>query len=280
MKKVQMIMATTHVDLHNECLTPEALEDAVEQLKHNYVPINYNHDIRYPPLGRVVSAEVIKLPDGEYALQATGELFEESDSPHKLAGDGREIPTSSVETQTFHIQFDRTFRDEDGQELVDRLHKLSESVEKPAEFIKKALEPIQVLLIASGIYIVGSIAKGFLSKLGSDIYEKLRDTLIAYYRNKTPESILDFCFYVKEGARRVEVHVLLVNPTVENVSELLQSNFAELDEILSSLPLQKSNVSQVVLEYKNKELSVRYAVRNDSVPLHFVKKVKKDGSGS
>lgn len=274
-------MATTHVDLHNECLTREALEDAVEQLKHNYLPINYNHDIRYPPLGRIVSAEVIKLPDGEYALQATGELFEELDPLEELAGDGREVPVRFAETRTFTIQFDRTFRDENGQELIERLHNLSGSEEKPTEFIKKALEPIQVLFIASGVYIIGSIAKGFLSKLGSDIYEKLRDTLIAYYRKKkVPESILDFCFYVKDGTRRLEVHILVVNPTEQNVSELLHSHFAQLDDILTSLPLQKSSISQVVLEYKQKDFSIRYAVRKDSVPLHFIKKGKKDGSGS
>jgi len=241
MKIMKSIMATTHLDLHGEMLTKEALDDGVEQIKKKYIPVIWNHDIRYPPFGRVVSAEVINLPDGHYALEATSEIFEDSDRPQILAGDGREIPLHYAETRTFAIQYDRTFRDEDGQLLVKQLHELSGLQEGPVEFAKKALEPIQVLMIGAGVFIVGSIARGFLSKLGSDIYEKLRDTLVQYYRKrKRPDSILDFCFYVNDRGKEVEVHVLLTNPTDEDVSELLDKHFAELDKLLTSLPLKES----------------------------------------
>jgi hypothetical protein len=136
-------------------------------------------------------------------------------------------------------------------------------------------------MIAAGVYIVGSIAKGFLSKLGSDIYEKLRDTLVQYYRKqKRPDSILDFCFYVNDRGKEVEIHVLLTNPTDEDVSELLDNQFAELDKLLASLPLKESEVSSVVLEYKKQNLSIQYAVRKDAVPLTFKRKDNANGSGS
>jgi hypothetical protein len=281
MKMVKSIMATTHVDLHGDMLTKEALEEGVEQLKNKYIPLIWNHDIRYPPIGRVVSGEVIKLPDGHFALEANCEIFEESDSIDILTGDGREIPLDYTETSTFRIQFDRTFMDEDGQLLIQHLHELSGVEEKPAEFVKKALEPIQVLLIASGVYVIGSIAQGFLRKLGSDIYEKIRDALIRYYRKKkTPDSILDFCFYVNDNGKQVEVHILISNPTDDTVAELLDSQFAQLDRLLASVHQKESQVSSIVLEYKNKNLSIRYAVRNDAVPLTLRSKGDADGSGS
>lgn len=92
MKKIQMTMATSHVDLHGDRILPSALEAAVRQIRKQYLPLIKEHDIRYPPRGRVVSAEVIKLHDGEYALQGTAEVFEESDSIESLTGDGRKIP--------------------------------------------------------------------------------------------------------------------------------------------------------------------------------------------
>jgi len=281
MKIVKSIIATTHIDLHGDMLTKEALDDGVEQLKNKYIPVIWNHDIRYPPFGRVVSGEVIKLPDGHFALEANCEIFEESDSIDILTGDSREIPLHYTETPTFTIQFDRTFMDEDGQLLIQQLRELSGVEEKPVEFVKKALEPIQVLLIASGVYIIGSIAKGFLSKLGSDIYEKIRDALIRYYRKKkTPDSILDFCFYVNDNGKQVEVHVLVSNPMDDTVAELLDSQFAQLDRLLASLPLKQSEVSSIVLDYKNKNLSIRYAVRKDAVPLTFRRKGNADASDS
>ena len=280
MKIMKSIMATTHLDLHGEMLTKEALDGMVEQVKTEYIPVLWNHDIRYPPLGRIVSAEVVKLPDGHFALEATSEIFEESDPPEVLAGDGREIPLHYQETPTFNIQYDRTFRDDDGQLLVDQLHQLSNSQVEPREFVKKALDPIQVLMIGTGVYVIGSIAKGFLSKLGSDLYEKLRNTLVQYYRKrKQPDSILDFCFYVNDDGKETEVHVLLTNPTAEMVTELLDNKFGGLDTILESSKLKASGVSSVVIDYKSQNFSIRYAVRKDAVPLIARRKNNVDGSG-
>jgi len=58
-----MIMATSHVDLHGDILSHKALESLVDQIKSQYLPINVNHDIKGHPIGRLISAEIIKLPD-------------------------------------------------------------------------------------------------------------------------------------------------------------------------------------------------------------------------
>ena len=57
-------MATTHVDRHGERLTRSALESLVRQLRANYIPIGFEHDPRFPPLGRMIDATVVELPDG------------------------------------------------------------------------------------------------------------------------------------------------------------------------------------------------------------------------
>lgn len=280
MKKIQMIMATSHVDLHGDKILPEALEDAVRQIKQRYLPLNIEHDIRYPPIGRIISAEVIKLQDGEYALQGTAELFEESDSLESLTGDGRKIRIRDQDIQTIAVEYDRAFQDRKGQELLRELSQISGEKEKPREFVKKALEPVSMLLIAAGAYVVGSIAKGFFSKLGSDAYEKLRDSLIKYFRKKTsPEQILDFCFLAKQHNTTFEVHVLVVNPSEQKLNELFAFRFNGLDALLVSLPLSESDVAKVVFEYENQRLLVRYTVRSDSVPLMFVRPQEKEGNG-
>jgi hypothetical protein len=118
LKKHQKIMTNSHVDLHGERMHPEALKSLARQSREQYMSITINHDIRYPPIGRVVSSKVIKLQDGEYALQGTLELFEESDSLESLIGDGRKIPIRDQDIQTIAVECNRTFMDKEGQELL------------------------------------------------------------------------------------------------------------------------------------------------------------------
>lgn len=279
MKKIQKIIATSHVDLHGDMIHPEALKDAVRQIKEKYLPLNNEHDMRCPPIGRIVSAKVIKLQDGQYALIATAELFEESDSLESLTGDGRKIPIRGQDIQTIVVEYDRTFWDKEGQELLHELSQISGEIEKPREIIKKALEPISTLLICAGVFVVGSIAKGFFSKLGSDAYEGLKNALIKYFRKKiSSEQILDFCFSVKQYNRTFEVHVLAVNPSEQKLDELFTSRFSGVDNLLVSLPLSESDVAKIVLEYENQRLLIRYAVKGDSVPFMFVREQEKEGN--
>ena len=272
-------MAKSHVDLHGDMIHPKALEDVARQIREQYLPMNIEHDIRRPPIGRIVSAEVIKLQDGEYALQGTAELFEESDSLESLTGDGRKIPIRGQDIQTIVVEYDRTFRDKEGQELLHELSQISGEIEKSREIIKKALEPISTLLICAGVFVVGSIAKGFFSKLGSDAYEGLKNALIKYFRKKiSSEQILDFCFSVKQYNRTFEVHVLAVNPSEQKLDELFTSRFNGVDSLLVSFPLSESDVARVVLEYENQRLLIRYAVRSDSVPFMFMRAQEKESN--
>jgi len=279
MKKIQKIIATSHVDLHGDMIHPEALKNAVRQIKEKYLPYIIEHDIRRPPIGRIVSAKVIKLQDGQYALMATAELFEESVSLESLTGDGRKIPIMDRDVQTIAVKYDRTFRDKEGQELLRGLSQIP-GIEKSREIVKKALEPVSTLLIYAGVFVVGSIATGFFSKLGYDAYEMLKNTLIKYFRNRkkiSSEKILDFCFSVKQYNRTFEVHVLAINPSEQKLDELFTSRFNGVDNLLVSLPLSKSDVARIVLEYENQKLIIRYAVRSDSVPFMFTGVQEKEG---
>ncbi len=79
MKKVSAILATTHVDRHNEAFAVSALEGMVESLNRSYLPVGVEHDPRVPPIGRVISAEVRKRDDGEFEVAAEIEMFEPGD---------------------------------------------------------------------------------------------------------------------------------------------------------------------------------------------------------
>lgn len=150
-----MRVSTTHVDRHNERFTRGALEGAAEQASTDYITVLWNHDIRYPPLGRQIAAEVVPLDDGEFALEATAELWERGDIAESLRGDGRSIRLHTHEDyEKFAVRYDRTFRDPRGWSLVQELADMSGT--KPQEESKKALEPVSTLVIVSGAVRPGS----------------------------------------------------------------------------------------------------------------------------
>ena len=164
MKHFKGIIGTSHVDAHNVVISVEALRDLVEQIKNNYIPMGTEHDPRIPPRGRFVSARIVTLEDGEYGVEGIGEIFEPGDS-FELRNDGREIPLLRQEDGNLHIAFDRSYRDQEDQDIINEIARLFAS--KPQEQIKKALEPISILIIG-GVFVLGGIASGFLGNVGAD----------------------------------------------------------------------------------------------------------------
>jgi len=270
-----MIMVTSHKDLHGDILSLEALESLASQIGERYLPINVDHDVRTPPVGRVTKAEVIKLKDGEWGVLGTGELFEGSDTLESLAGDGRSIAIRDTDIPVMSVQYDRTFRDVEDKKILDELSRISK--EEPVCILKKAYEPISTLVIAAGVFVVGSIFTGFLRKIGYDLYDRFKNALIRYYGKKKPsEQILDFCFSTRHGEKIFEVHVLVSNPSAKDMQDFFASGMKEVDTLLISLPLEKAkDIAQIVLEYRNQRLSLLYGVNRASVPITFRIRKKK-----
>lgn len=266
MKVIRTRISTTHVDLHGDRMTREALEGASKQISDHYIPIMWNHDIRYPPLGRTVSAEVVPLEDGEYALDTVGEYWEEGDTLESLRGDGRFLRLRTDDYVTFAVRHDRSFRDDKGEAFIRELGELA-GVEPQVEE-KKALEPVSTLTIAVGAFALGTIAAGFLSRLGSDLYDALGDRLKSFFqRNPERECLVDFEFVVDHQERRIEAHVVVDKATPEKLEDLFRNRFAELDPIVESICRMVPDVARVVAECDEGEMRLRYAVRIDGVPL-------------
>ena len=135
-----------------------------DHIRSAYLPFIYNHDPRCPPLGRVIDAEIVTLDDGESALEAEVELFEEGPLP-PLVGD-RSIASRELPADGFLLTVDRTFSLPEFEEPVASIAAM---FGKPTQVeVKKALEPIAVLAISAGLFVVGKFVGAFFSRLGTD----------------------------------------------------------------------------------------------------------------
>lgn len=231
MKRLQGILVTTHLLPDGTRFTREDLERQVDSAREYYIPVNIEHDIRIPPVGRVIDVSVVQLEDGEYALMGTTELFASDDEDSALEnfrGDGRTIVVCTDEIETFKVEYDASFVTPEDKDFIEEITRLSGSDENMSEMLKFSMEPVSVLLITAGIFLAGNVAVGFLQKVGADGYDSLKRRLGRFYHGKNvqptnpqaQENILDFRFAVEKAERKMEVHLLLSNPTQEQINSL------------------------------------------------------------
>lgn len=267
MRKLEGTMLTTHVDLDGERLAPEGLESFVASINDNYLPLTIEHDIRNAPVGRIASAAVVPLEDGEFAVKGSFEVFEPGDTLSSLRGDGRRIRIACDDIPTFDVGYDRSYETPEGRELLAALSRLS-SESRAIPEVKKSVEPISTLVIATAIVVGTGIASGFLKKLGEDLYVGLKNVLKAHFatRKEQRERLLVFQFTTTKGAEPVEIQVLLTNPTPEEIETLFSAAFGDLDSYLSRCEGLDS-VARYVFEYKDGRLDSLYVLRADCVPL-------------
>ena len=266
MKTLNCTMVTTHVDLAGERFAVEGLEPFAASVNNNYLPFTHEHDIRKPPIGRVASATIVQLEDGEFAITGRVEVFEEGDTLFSVRGDGRRILVAQDDTPTFCVEYDRSYETPEGRELLAALNRLSPESSATAQ-VKKSVEPISTLTIA--MYVGGAIAAGALAKLGEDLYLGLKNVLKGFFASHTPseERLLDFQFTTLWRGQLVEAHVLLTNPVPEELDALFSSGFADLETFLSRC--QGEDLARFVFEYRAGQLRCLYILRGDCVPLQI-----------
>ena len=186
LRQEKVIISTTHLDLHNDRMTKEALEDAATQISNNSIPVNWEHNPILPPVGRVTSASVERTKDGEYALVGLVEVFDLS-SYSTILESGLEIPSTIPDTLDeslpasgsldLELEYDpRNYPEEVIKTFCSNASGIN-VIDK--QIIRKSVEPTSVILIA----LLGSAAyffsKGFFTQLG----KRSADEFISLYAN-------------------------------------------------------------------------------------------------
>jgi hypothetical protein len=192
-----------------------ALEGMVKQIASSYIPMGIEHDPRIAPLGRIVSARIVELDDGEHALDAEVELFEGGDIIPFDSG-SRRATVHYCQSERVCITDDRVFRDEEDQRDLADIADLLQA-ERRTEG-KKALEPIAVLII--GAKLTGAaVLGGFGKKIGEDAWKALRTKLTKVFSKKRPTSaqLLTFAITAEiEGEPRL-VEIVLSDPEAADI---------------------------------------------------------------
>jgi len=250
-------------------ITHAALLQLVDQMNSQYLPFGIEHDPRIPPQGRIVSAMLKELEDGEFGVEGVIELFEEGDKI-ELKDDGRVIPVREIADNRIHMIFDRSYRGKGDQDLIYEITDLVNG--EAAEELKKAFEPLSVLTIAASV-VLGSFFVGLFEKAGADAWDLFKEKvkgLIRRKRSKKIEHLLVFQFSIREPERSVDIETILSNPSDDEIEAFFETGLKSLDQLAPQLLNTDIDIRRIVLEYSDGELKVLFGVRKDAVPLYFM----------
>lgn len=260
-------MTTTRVDRHGHRMTLESLQDGVEQINHMYLPFGVEHDPRIAPIGRVVASKVVPLDDGEYGLLGEIEIFEPNDDL-PLEKSGREIPMRTYPETRLQVISDLSFQDDDSRVVLAELSVIlgTDHVQE----MKKALDPIAVIVIGGAAFAVGQLAKGFFSRLGEDGYDALKSKLNALIEKRESigkDTLLEISLVVSVHGQDVEVDIQCTNPSGAAIDDIVRAQLQRIDDALTNLVDPQLGIRKLVFEHDDGDLHLRFAVRRDAVPL-------------
>lgn len=184
---------TTEIDRHNCRFTRGALEKAANDINNSgSVPsVGLNHDRTIMPFGKVISAEVLPMDDGEYKMEITQEVFEEEyfieleDGTrfilNKSKCDERPFTEDEYDSDNTTVSIDLVnFKNKEDisqiQELVEEYSALNGTI------ARKALIPDPEILFQIGNGIVGFLlTKKVIDSVGDRVLNNLLDEVDKFY---------------------------------------------------------------------------------------------------
>ena len=264
MKTVEVTLATTQAEGQDDVLSLDALNTLVDDINAHYIPIGIENDPRLPDSGRFISAEIVDLKEGQFAVKGTGELFEEGDVI--LFDETREMPIR--EYNGLNIIYDVNFRNKADQAIIQELSSLLST--SPQEEVKKAVASLNVFLVGSGIFIIGKFANAFRDEISD--YAAFKDALKSIMTKKRDgETLLEceFSSLIKEN-QIIAISVILTDPTADEIDLFFEQGIQDLDMLLKEMLKGEDFLQKIVLESKKGQLKILYALRKDAVPLVHV----------
>lgn len=272
MKRLEAVIATTHVDSQGEKFTREALDSLIESISNSYIPVGIEHDPRIPPQGRISSGFIRERPDGEFEAVAIIELFEEYE-PVILPDDPREIVMKRHKNTGWVISYDWTRRSFD-EDLADIIAIADIFATKPVYNVKKSADPISLLtiegsvapIIIGGSVIVGHILGGFFKEVGIDAWKALKtrlNSLFSRSKKRNGEHLLSFNILSEVEGAEIEVQIILTNPTPEDIEWLLENGLDIIEKVLPTYLSDVADLRRFVFEAKNNGVELKFAVRKD-----------------
>jgi len=260
MGRYEVVIATTHVDLHGERMDRKGLEALAKHFSLAYIPVGVEHDPRIPPQGRVASGFVRQRTDGEYEVVGILEIFEERDDAEFFQEDKRELKIKDHDSEQLTISYDRTYRFDEDQKEINGIAEVFGS--KAIYELKKSVDPISVLTIA-GKFVLGAIAVGFFGQIGADGWIQVKKKLVDLFsrtQNRHDEQLLVFRAVTRVNEHDLELEIILTNPTPNDIDQALISGLLIADKLAAEVILDIPDARRIIFQAQGENIELRFIV--------------------
>ena len=209
-------------------MSKEALESGVAQIKGaRALPLNLEHDVTLPPVGKVIDAWIEPTPDGEHQLVALEEHF--GDGQGVTLNDGVQLwrQTSERDHRPFvrsvvgsqektTIEYDLgNFRTDERNAFLDQLPSSSEFTIRPQ--VRKSLVPDPILFVTLSVGFASLLTAKTLYKTADKIADDVSSDLFRLYSMLKAAAIVLARFSIPRLRPVTYVMILPGNPTIEFV---------------------------------------------------------------
>lgn len=252
--KFRAVMATTHLDKHNERFSIEELEEMcnLDKEQGGYW-LHWDHQTTLPPVGHCIANRIEKGDDKEYSLIGDGMLYDETDyesfslinvqldSTRRVYSPGAQ----PLNLDQIQIGYDKAnFDPGEVQIIIQALEKYLPTDEE--QVVRKAEIPAPV------IWVLLAISTGILSRVGERIADKVVEVASPKF-NEVGNKIKQL-FALKHKPNDEAVDIILgvphpdsdavIEAAIENANEVsfnkawesVENLYALIDRIVESNP--------------------------------------------
>lgn len=204
----RQILDSTHVDLQGEQTPREQLEQLFEQMRDPWI-LTPDHNQAKPPVARAYNKEFSQLDDGEWAIRADIEVFDEvafaKYGGFSIAYLRRRLTTNPQRQPEVEVIYNPdVFTDDEIGDILDLSTKDLQIDGR--ELVQKALE-IPLILIVK--FAVAAYFAAFFGAVGTDTWKYLRQKIKALAQRKRQQSqkalTCQFIFPMQYQGRDIEV---------------------------------------------------------------------------
>lgn len=264
MRQYTKVISTTRVDAHGDILQRDDLERMAARMAREYTLVGYGHDIRHPPIGRIVSTRLIKQEDGEYVLEGTFEIWDKNDDISSSIGDGRKIKLDIPDYNKPTILYNPLSLNQNDLQILSGIAKLGFQLKD--DRIEKAYDPaISSIIFYGSIMALGAFITGVFNQLGQEaikaVIKKLKEL---YSSSLSGERLVIFKFPIIYDGSRHELDVVLEKSS--DVEELSKCSSKHIEELVKSAFASEPRTIKVVIGCTDGEFHILYSVRDDGAP--------------
>ena len=234
---IEGILATTHLLADGHKLSKQALDGMASEINEAEwsIPGNVEHDHTLPPIGKIISAEVKSIEDGEFPLVATSEIFEKPATVNLSDGstgfmwrsheDSRPFKSAEAEhPESFVIIYSHQgFEDPDIEKgFVDLVNQKTKFESPSQPLIQRSVDPGTLLLVflpfvgAVGTMTAYKLAERMSDRFADelvDLYDVIRNGVIGLAKDKIDHLRLVTVVVTSRGIPEVELVAKVADPS-------------------------------------------------------------------